>query len=136
MSSHSSPQSQLPKKDEGIETEAEGLHWGALRMARWKHQNAQFFKNQMETKSTSQPRQIKICPQPNIWAKVHRKLDALASKNGWAEPPVPLILAGWGFSSDEEKKQRWAETVDWCELNGCSDLIAIPNDDDWYMVFE
>jgi len=94
MSSHPSPQSQLPKND------------------------------------------IKICPQPNIWAKVHRKLDALASKNGWAEPPVPLILAGWGFSSDEEKKQRWADTVDWCELNGCSDLILIPSDADWYMVFE
>jgi len=26
-------------------------------------------------------------------------------------PPVHLILAGWGFSNDQEKKQRWDDTL-------------------------
>ena len=39
------------------------------------------------------------------------------------KPPVPLILAGWNFSEDWQKKDRWLEIIKWANDNGCSDLI-------------
>jgi hypothetical protein len=45
-------------------------------------------------------------------------------------PPKPLILAGWAYSSDIEKKERWEETVGWASNNGCQALIdGIPDDE-------
>ena len=40
-------------------------------------------------------------------------------------PPVPLILAGWAYSNDVEKMQRWEETVAWARDNGCPEIIAL-----------
>ena len=49
-------------------------------------------------------------------------------------PPKPLILAGWAYSNDVEKMQRWEETVAWAEKNGCSDLVCCIPDQDFYFV--
>jgi hypothetical protein len=38
-------------------------------------------------------------------------------------PPVPLILNGWAFTNDVEKRARWAETVDWAEKWGFSHIL-------------
>ncbi len=49
-------------------------------------------------------------------------------------PPKPLILAGWAFSNDTEKMQRWEETVGWAERNDCSNLVSGIPDEDFYFV--
>ena len=49
-------------------------------------------------------------------------------------PPKPLILAGWAYSNDVEKMQRWEETVAWAEKNGCSNLgSGIPGRDFYFV---
>jgi hypothetical protein len=61
---------------------------------------------------------------PPLWQKIHRRLiesmrDSIASP----PPPIPLILAGWVFSNDLEKQQRWQETIAWAESHGCSEHV-------------
>ena len=51
-------------------------------------------------------------------------------------PPKPLILAGWAYSNDVEKKQRWEETVAWANDNGCPEIVRAIPDDDFYFVSE
>ena len=38
-------------------------------------------------------------------------------------PPTPLILNGWAFSTDENKKNRWEETIKWAHINNLEDII-------------
>jgi hypothetical protein len=47
-------------------------------------------------------------------------------------PPKPLILAGWAYSSDEEKAERWEETIAWATFNGCAEVISQIKDEDFY----
>ena len=63
---------------------------------------------------------------PDTWAAVHQRLLKAWTKSGdraIPEPPRPLILNGWVFSSDSEKQARWAETVRWATRHGLSHLI-------------
>ena len=73
-----------------------------------------------------------ICPQPNVWNRLHKQMSKLAEMKGADKPPVPLILAGWSYSSDEEKQSRWEQTCSWCAANSCTNLIDVLEDDDWY----
>ncbi len=73
-----------------------------------------------------------ICPNPNGWHSVSEKLISYAMSHGLPPPPKPLILAGWNFSSDFEKKLRWQETIEWCQLHNCSTLIESISESDWY----
>jgi hypothetical protein len=50
-----------------------------------------------------------------------------------ASPPKPLILAGWAYSSDLEKAQRWGETVAWASSNGCASLVDQLKEEDFYL---
>jgi hypothetical protein len=78
---------------------------------------------------------IRICPLPMLWAKIHRELSRIASKNPDIPlPPVPLILAGWNFSDDFEKKERWGNTVEWAAKWGGQDLISTLKEGDYYCV--
>jgi len=47
-------------------------------------------------------------------------------------PPIPLILAGWAYSNDVEKMQRWEETVAWARNNGCPEIVEVPDEDFYY----
>jgi len=77
----------------------------------------------------------RICPNPVPWDKTFKKLLLYAHSHPCApaKPPVPLILSGWAFSSDAQKKQRWEETVMWAVQNGCPRLVDIP-DTNFYCV--
>jgi hypothetical protein len=52
------------------------------------------------------------------------------------EPPVPLILGGWNFSSDLQKMRRWDEMKSWAINNGCPALVEGLSDSDFYWVDE
>lgn len=67
------------------------------------------------------------CPRPTAWAQVHRELLRVwRAQGGNADdkPPVPLILAGWAFSSPLEKHIRWLGTVEWAAAHGCEHITA------------
>ena len=51
-------------------------------------------------------------------------------------PPKPLILSGWTYSNDIEKKNRWEETVRWATDNGCVELTNGIPDSEFYFVDE
>jgi len=67
-----------------------------------------------------------ICPQPKVWDEIYKKLKKKMSERKTTdipEPPVPLILNGWWYSSDNEKRIRWEETILWCNKYNFSSQI-------------
>jgi hypothetical protein len=73
---------------------------------------------------------IVICPKPDTWVELHRRLQAAAKASpSIPPPPVPLILAGWIYSNDVEKRKRWQETLAWADRHGLGTLLSdIPDD--------
>lgn len=76
---------------------------------------------------------IRICPNPTSWDSVHIKLTSFAKTHPCtpSNPPVPLILAGWSHTTDNEKMLRWKATIAWAADNHCIELTSI-SDDDYY----
>ncbi|MCW5714475.1 MAG: hypothetical protein KIT43_08205 [Bauldia sp.] len=76
-----------------------------------------------------------ICPKPNLWHEVHKRLVAAAAQiPGASPPPRPLILSGWAYSNDIEKRDRWADTMEWARRSGLEHLIPRPSEGSWYAV--
>ena len=78
---------------------------------------------------------VRICPNPDPLWDAYKRLVAFSkethcrSKN----PPFPLILGGWAFSSDFDKMQRWNMTVAWARGNGCAEIVDAIPDEDFYV---
>jgi hypothetical protein len=83
----------------------------------------------------------RICPQPQVWNKLWEKLKdkERVGSAGWS-PPVPLILAAWWDSSDNSKKQRLIEHINWAEKKDQLDEIASYlyklNEEEWYHLYD
>ncbi|MBZ0146161.1 MAG: DUF721 domain-containing protein [Pseudorhodoplanes sp.] len=79
---------------------------------------------------------IRICPNPIAWNQTFERLTEHATRRLCvpASPPAPLILAGWAYTNDVEKRQRWEETVAWANANGCAEIINEIADSDYYAV--
>lgn len=79
-----------------------------------------------------------ICPNPSKWHEIYELLKATWKKDGsvGTKPPVPLILSGWNFSNDIEKKNRWEDTLNWAEKHNYLNLIEKLSDEDCYFVDE
>lgn len=71
-----------------------------------------------------------VCPIAQDWNKICCLLEKEYRATHIQEPelrgldywnhiglPIPLILNGWVFSSDFEKRVRWQETIIWAEKN-------------------
>lgn len=65
---------------------------------------------------------------------MHKRLTAVSDLRNLPSPPIPLILAGWEYSSDREKLGRWEETVKWANEYGLSSIIDEIKDEDMYCV--
>ncbi len=78
----------------------------------------------------------RICPVPNVWNLTYQELDRYAAIKSVPRPPTPLILAGWNFSSDAEKMNRWEETVHWAKAYGAENIVDGIKDEDFYQVAE
>jgi hypothetical protein len=77
-----------------------------------------------------------ISPYPRVWHEVHKRLTKYwmneMNQNG-VKPPVPLILAGWNFSDNWQKKARWDETINWANEHSCMHLIPeLTNEEKYY----
>jgi len=79
---------------------------------------------------------IRICPNPIPWDQAFKRLTKYAGRRPCtpSSPPIPLILAGWAYSNDDEKARRWEETTRWAEANGCSEIVSEIPDTDFYFV--
>ena len=79
-----------------------------------------------------------ICPTPIKWSEIHKSLDAFWKESGnqGIPPPIPLILGGWSFSNDYEKKDRWLQTISWAKANKCDKLISPLKENEIYAVHE
>tara|TARA_Y100001970_G_C14102679_1_gene786390 strand:- start:420 stop:1028 length:609 start_codon:yes stop_codon:yes gene_type:complete len=73
---------------------------------------------------------------PLAWHKFYQKLELLYKKNDniKTKPPVPLILNGWVFTSDEDKIQRWNDTVSWLTSYNLEYLLDDITEEDKYYV--
>ncbi len=76
----------------------------------------------------------RICPYPQAWEMVFERLARYALSHQ-CRPLLPptLIYATWVCSSDIEKMSRWDQTVAWAKVNGCPELVKVP-DGDFYSV--
>ena len=71
-----------------------------------------------------------VCPNPDAWHRVYQRLSTLATDRGMdPPPPKPLILGGWVFTNDVEKKRRWEETVAWAEARGLESEVHMAPED-------
>jgi hypothetical protein len=82
---------------------------------------------------------IFISPLPNKWHKIYQELLKYWEQNlvdQSCKPPIALVLSGWTFTNDFDKKQRWDETIKWAETNGCLHLLNDVNESEKYYVKE
>lgn len=70
-----------------------------------------------------------VCPMPGAWDRVYRELRRVHAglPDAGRPPPVPLILAGWAYSSDADKQRRWQDTRRWAEERGLGHLVPPDN---------
>jgi hypothetical protein len=78
----------------------------------------------------------RICPNPMPWHEAFKRLTSYAQSHRCtpSSPPKPLILAGWAYSNDVQKMERWEETLEWADNNGCANLVAEIPEQDFYLV--
>jgi len=74
----------------------------------------------------------RVCPMPPAWQRLHELLLAYQRVDG-TRLSAPLILAGWNFSSDHDKRARLREHVQWASEHGALPavhdfLLALPAD--------
>jgi hypothetical protein len=58
-------------------------------------------------------RNNRVCPMPPEWHSIWKLLPNREGKKGGWSPPLPLILAGWLYTTDSEKRQRLEEHIRW-----------------------
>lgn len=81
---------------------------------------------------------IFVCPLPYVWHQIYQSLHNAWESTGqtFFPPPRPLVLSGWNFSNDIEKKQRWDLTVAWAKESGFDQLIPELTPEESYSVYE
>lgn len=78
-----------------------------------------------------------VCPIPKHWNDVWNRLpNRTHVGQGW-QPALPLILAAWWETSDEEKRDRFESHLRWAREHGAlADIIEYLNalqPADWHM---
>jgi hypothetical protein len=74
----------------------------------------------------------RICPQPIVWKELYEIMCKDLNENNI---PKPLVLAGWNFSSNIEKSNRFIEhlkLVDFNSENRIKNFILNMIEEDWY----
>ncbi|MCD9459052.1 hypothetical protein [Marinibactrum halimedae] len=72
---------------------------------------------------------LTVCPYPLTWNRIYCKLKKKWIEDGCSgeHPPKPLIVDLWASSSDQEKSERWCETLEWAKKNHYSLLQELYN---------
>jgi hypothetical protein len=77
---------------------------------------------------------IFVCPNAAVWWKTFERVRDvwIAAGRVGDQPPMPLILAGWIYSSDRDKQERWQALVKWADEHSVSHLIPELSAEDQY----
>ena len=60
----------------------------------------------------------RVCPRPFDWQKFWESLPATRqTSTGW-QPALPLVLAGWWGSTNQQKAERLSEHIVWAAQHG------------------
>ena len=78
----------------------------------------------------------RVCPNPDEWNKFWKALPNRKRVGvGWS-PPLPLILAAWWETSDEQKRQRLEQHIRWAYehqvFEKTDKMIRSLSEDQWY----
>lgn len=79
----------------------------------------------------------RLVPMPKHWKTLWNMLvDKKQSADGSWNPALPLILAGWNFSDDREKRARFMEHLEWAishgQINEVREFLTSLDDQDWF----
>ena len=79
-----------------------------------------------------------VCPIPSRWHEIFQALEQAWRDAGaiGTLPPTPLILAGWAYSNDGEKKSRWETTLEWAREHSMTHVMPQLSPEDMYAVDE
>ena len=66
----------------------------------------------------------RVCPLPPRWVELWELLPERVQVGAGWQPPVPLILGAWHFCTDNEKRHRLAEHIEWAEKHGTLTPVA------------
>ncbi|MFH1642601.1 MAG: hypothetical protein ABIC04_06930 [Nanoarchaeota archaeon] len=65
----------------------------------------------------------RVCPKPDKWNELWEILpDKVKGGNGW-NPPLPLILAAWWDTTDNQKRERLLIHINYAFEKGVLDRI-------------
>jgi hypothetical protein len=67
--------------------------------------------------------QCRICPQSQQWNQLWEMLPDRTRKGAGWDPPLPLILDGWWYSSDDQKSERFFMHLNWADAHGITDEV-------------
>ena len=70
-------------------------------------------------------RNNRVCPMPPEWNSIWKLLPKRkrVGSMGW-KPPLPLILAGWLYTTDSEKRQRLEMHIRWAYEHHVFDRVS------------
>jgi len=60
----------------------------------------------------------RVCPLPQPWNEVYRRLPEKTQRGGSWTPSLPLILAAWWEATDSQKRERFRLHLEWAENHG------------------
>ena len=81
----------------------------------------------------------RVCPMPNYWNDLFKKLKNTKqiSSGGW-EPGLPLILAVWYDASAMAKQIRLTEHIQWADkenqLNEIFEYLKSLKEENWFHI--
>ncbi len=77
----------------------------------------------------------RIVPCPPKWNEIYEMLPNRKRVGAGWDPPIPLILGGWWYSTEHEKQQRFFQHLRYAEKNGIikevSGFIRSLTEDEW-----
>jgi hypothetical protein len=66
----------------------------------------------------------RVCPVPQKWNELWKLLPQRRRVGvGW-EPPLPLILAAWWHTSDDEKRNQFFFHIRWAADHGALETVS------------
>jgi len=78
----------------------------------------------------------RVCPLPDHWQRIWEMLPDRRQVGACYEPPLPLILGGWGHSSNLDKILRLRAHIEWAASRGVLDDVGAAlralDDSDWH----
>jgi hypothetical protein len=78
----------------------------------------------------------RVCPMPNFWHELWKMLpDCKQNEDGTWNPPLPLILAAWWDTTDDQKRERLTEHINYADkkmvINRIDKWLRLLKEEQW-----